>query len=196
VGIPYESPLNGALLQGEILQNVWEHRTLEATCELAADQVPRFYSFHHPLVVVMDAACDLESDHRERNNWNEPLNEDGIIGQEEKPSLVPYVTLCDVYDESSIKNRMAGSDVLRRTRNNNQEARYHHLPAGEGPVAQEVALTASLFMDFKRVISIPTRTVYEGIRSGDTRRIAVIPSPYVFDLVQRFYAFRSRIGVP
>jgi len=114
---------------------------------------------------------------------------------EQHPSLIPYVTLCDIFDESSIKNRMAGSGVLRRAKSN-QEARYHYLPVGEGPVAGQEPLTTELFLDFKRVISVPIASLYEGIVTGGTRRLAVIPQNYVYDLAQRFYAFRSRIGQP
>ena len=54
----------------------------------------------------------------------------------------------------------------------------------------------SLFLDFKKSMTLPASNLYEGIRNGELRRGAVIPPIYVHDLVQRFYSFMSRVGLP
>ena len=196
MGVEYESVPEGPFLQGELLADVWEHRSLEPTIELPIDGAHQYHSFHHPFVVLLDAGCDLETDFRKRGDFVTPREDEEIEKQDQDGGLLQYLTLCDVFEEGSIVDRMAGGDILRRTSNGNQEARYHFLPEGEGEVADREGLTTSLYLDFKRVISVPTSSLYEGVASGNIRRAAVIPPIYAYDLAQRFYSYRSRIGQP
>lgn len=203
--ISYLAPENGPILQGEILGDIWEHRLLDAAEELPDGRSPRYHSFHHPLTVVLDAGCDLESDHRDRQEDPDPSLD--VLGEAEiadvlqrleaRSKRMAYIHLCDLFEEGSITSRMTGgSGVLRRTLSGNQEARFHYLPEGEGGVAELVGLTVPIVFDFKRVVALPISSVYSAIDSGNATRKAVIPPEYLFDLVQRYYAYCSRIGQP
>ena len=85
-------------------------------------------------------------------------------------------------------------DIWKRIRQN-QDERYHRFeaaPVGEPPVNQ----LPDLYLDFRKTMALPTGTLYEGLGSGKVMRLAVVPPVFVHDLMHRFYAYLSRIGLP
>ncbi len=119
---------------------------------------------------------------------------------ESDPTIVPHVLLCGAFEESEIKSRESivtgkravQSDILRRIKQN-QDLRYHYFAEARVEANDQVP---ALILDFKRILTVATGSIYGGIETGRLERIAVVPAPHIQDLVQRFFAFQSRIGVP
>lgn len=188
-------PSSGALSQGEILAGIWEHRPLEPPVQLPEDAPIAVESVHHPLVIVVSSACDLEQDFKVRLPTR-PGEGHGMSEDElgRHPAIIPHVLFCDVYQEPDIRGRIAGSDIWRRIRGN-QDERYHHLqsaPVGD-PAREQLP---DVYLDFRKTLALPTRRVYEGIQRDAITRVAVVPPLYIHDLIHRFYAFHSRVGLP
>jgi hypothetical protein len=110
-------------------------------------------------------------------------------------ALISHVILCDVYELSKIRNLVPpGKDIWKRIEQN-QDERYHHLKPAQVedmPVSQ----LPDLYLDFKKVFGIATETLYEGLRIGTIRRVALVPPIYIHDLIHRFYGFLSRVALP
>lgn len=168
-------PLEGALLQGEILEDVWEHRAL-TTAPPEEGNVP-LQSLLHPLAIVLTAVCDLEQDYNARFlEEAEPSEND--------PRLVAYVLLCDLFNENEIRSRIPpGSQFFKRVRQN-QDARYHCLLEAE--IRGRSRGLADRFLDFKAAFALPTAALYQGIRGSSISRVAVLPPIYIHDFMHRF----------
>lgn len=149
-------------------------------------------------MVAMSAACDLDWDFKARfagGDIQEP-NADPFE-TETNPKVLPYLLLCEAVEESAIRAGLdAGTKAKALDRIKTiQDERYHYLPTA--PVGEEGSGSLpDLYLDFKKVVAVPTGSLYEGIRRGNINRIGVLPVWHVHSLVQRFYAFLSRIGVP
>ncbi len=187
----YEPPPDsGPLRQGEILANVWEHRASHHASAPDDDRDAVVHSFLHPRVIVMTADCDLDQDFNVRfsdGRLEEPLE---VFKRDYGDSaLLPHLLLCDLYDESEIRSKIArGSEVWRRILQNQNE-RYHHLNGG-------VWWLPNLYLDFKKTLAIPTESTYLALGAAGTRRLAVVPPVYIHDLMHRFFGFLSRVGLP
>lgn len=198
-----DPPSSGALGQGEILADIWEHRALPPPIEIPQDSAVDVRSVFHPLVIVMTAVCDLEWDHQARFAQKASEDEgaaaiveyDQQLVDDSDPGIVPHVLLCEGYQRDQIRPRFTGmTDIWKRIRQN-QDERYHRFEQASighssGPPLPE------LFLDFKKTLSLPTQALYEGLDKGSVRRVAVVPPVYLHDLMHRFYGFLSRVGVP
>jgi len=190
------SPAAGTLRQGELLGEVWEHRPEHPPGSLPQDASIQFKSVYHPFVMVMNPDCDLEWDFKAR--FSDELSQRTYqhTGEISQPNaLISHVILCDVYELSKIRNLVPpGKDIWKRIEQN-QDERYHHLKPAQVedmPVSQ----LPDLYLDFKKVFGIATETLYEGLRIGTIRRIALVPPIYIHDLIHRFYGFLSRVALP
>lgn len=204
------APLAGRLVQGEILGKVWEHVPLEPPVEVVAGQTVPVRSVFRERVVVLTQDCDLLQDFRVR--FDDDGNE--VDGADDDPRTVPHVLLCIGAPFDVLKGRLPGSDVKRRVKNN-QDERYHTLAeAGVGadpqPDAVEeegrqggeevgpdegVRVLPQLTFDFRHTLSLPTGLLYTAVLSGQVDRVALIPSPYILDLNQRFHGYHARIPI-
>jgi hypothetical protein len=125
-------------------------------------------------MIVMNADCDLEWDFKARFPSQQEQDQSPDI-DEDHPALIPFVFLCDVYGEEQIRPNIKGSDIWRRIKQN-QDERYHHFvpaPLGNPPIGS----LPDLYLDFKKVLALPTRRLYEGLARG-IERIAVVPPIY------------------
>ncbi len=147
---------------------------------------------YHPKIVILTPDCDLLTDFSARREAP-PNNQNEFARRESR--LLQHIHCCDLYEEQEIRStRGLSSDLWRRVRQN-QDERYHCLPSG--PVEGEDAIEhPTFFLDFKRLFSIPTEFLYESINAGDVERQGVLPAIWVHSLIQRYYAFHSRVGVP
>ena len=196
-------PAAGPLRQGEILGSVWEHRAIpveppdveppdnnSATVELDA--------VHHPFVVAMSPDCDLNQDFAARfpdeyDGFRDERHEKRVRDLPDR-SLVKHVTVCVAMEEDEFKIGLAGGDILKRAKAN-QDQRYHHL--GPAPIGQKDGPKLDVYLDFKRTFALPLEMLYEAVRGADgVERLAVIPPIYLHDVIQRFYSFQSRVGLP
>ena len=191
----YVPPLTGALRQGEILGEIWEHIPQYPPIGSQQGQSFPFDSVRHEMVVVMSPGCDLEWDFKAR--FPDQPSQEQLLSPpdlQENASLIPHVFLANVYIKPEIRSRITGSDIWKRIEGN-QDERYHHFkeaPVGEPPVRQ----LPDLYIDFKKSIAIPTNRLYEGVRVGGVTRIATIPDNYLHDLIHRYFGFLSRIALP
>jgi len=195
VPFTYDIPPNsGSLRQGEILGDVWEHRPLYPPVEIPREPL-EVTSVYHPLMVVMTADCDLYGDFDARfPDQHAQEQYQSAVEDENHPKHLPHTLLCDAYKEEQIRLRIGGSDLWRRIKQN-QDERYHHFgPAtiGNPPVDK----LPDLYLDFKKVLALPTRSLYEGIRTQGVKRLATVPPIYIHNLMHRFYGFQSRVGLP
>lgn len=178
----------GRLLQGEILSDLQElqpeypgEQILPNNPDLQFSLVP------HPKIVILTADCDLQTDFFARGDTR-PVNQ---------ARLLQHVQCCDVYEEGEIKqSRQLGSDLWKRVRQN-QDERYHRIPPQEVNEEDGVKVQhPALYLDFKRMFSIPTEFLYDSLGNGEVRRQGVIPPIWLHSLIQRYFAFHSRVGVP
>ena len=193
----FEIPLNpGSLVQGEILFEIWEHRPVTPPVELQEGTAIEVDPIRHPMMIVMTAVCDLEQDFgvRFQDPSSHPAYEPAEFDNE-LPQLVQHTLLCDVFTREEIRPRFSGMTDIWRRIERNQDERYHHFESA--PIgASETEVLPDLYLDFKRSLTISTANVYQGIRDGGVKRIAVIPPVYLHDLTHRYYGFLARVGLP
>ncbi len=78
----------------------------------------------------------------------------------------------------------------------NQNDRYQFL---RNVLAEEEAQgdgLPELAADFKRLLAVPTDELYAQLTNGIVHRRTVLVERYVFNVMQRFYSFQGRVGVP
>jgi len=105
--------------------------------------------------------------------------------------ILAYVLACDLHDSESFVGQIEGKDIRRRVRQN-QDERYHCLNS----VGETRANLRAAVMDFRMAVAISTVGLYQGIIDGSVARLAIVPPIYLHDMVHRFYAFLSRVGLP
>lgn len=195
VEVTYLPPGDGALLQGEILADVWMHTPDVEATKLDEGSTIEVVSTGPALIIVLNNECDLLYDYQARFTEGHDANNVPIQFQHK---TLPFITACQQYTEEEIRKAEGSpirhSDLWKRVKRN-QDERYHRLPS---PLAEKnEAETSLLYMDFKKVLALPTISVYRGIdRVDGIQRIAVLPPPFVYDLAHRFYGYLSRIAVP
>lgn len=195
----YDVPAHdGALLQGEIVAGVYEHRALHPPVALEKDFHMPFRSIGHAYMVVMNPICDLEQDFKARFEEGHMRNVTPKDIDDSEPACVPHVLLCDAYTRDKIRPRILGRDLWRRL-DNNQDERYHHLASGsvvDYLSGCESQVLPDLYLDFRKTLALPCGRLYDGILSGGIKRIAVLPRLHTCDLAHRYSAFLARVGLP
>jgi hypothetical protein len=196
VAFKYDYPSSSRVLrQGEILADVYEYKPIDPVDCRATGTSIVVDPIVHPYVVIIAQDCDLLTDFNRRSEGD--LDHQGIL---------QHLLLCDMFKEDEIRSRIApGRDIWNRIKGN-QDERYHCLPAGSigdeicedcGPgEVKAIHALPPLYLDFKRVLSIPTGNLYRALETGETRRLALLPAHYLYDLIHRLYSFLSRLGVP
>ena len=145
-------------------------------------------------MIVLTADCDLLQDFKARFAGDKPQDQCPPESFESHPASLLDVLLCDVYEEAQIRGRIQGSDIWRRVKQN-QDERYHCFASADvgDPTRRRLP---DLYLDFKKALTLPTDSLYEGLRNKGVERVAVVPPIYLHDLMHRFYGFLSRVGVP
>lgn len=178
----YEPPHHNEFRQGEILADVREYRPVHPAEEGAPVEIQPVI---HTRVVMIAQDCDLLSDFQQRSTENH-----------EHHNILQHLLICDLFETDEIRTRMiqTSSKEWRQIRQNQNE-RYHQLPAG--PIGDgDSGQLSDLYLDFKRLLSIPTEDLYRDLDKGNVKRIAVVPPIYIQDLIHRLYAFHGRIALP
>ena len=176
------APAGGRLWQGEILSNVIEIR--RAPEELGLEQPTEVERLVHPYALVMTPDCDLEQDFNARQDASAP-----------ESRLVPHVLLCEVREAEELRGSRALTSKLWTRVRQNQDERYqylHRVSPAEDMVGEGLPVLA---LDFKRILTLPTDELYAQIGPVVGRR-ALLVDRYLFEVMQRFYSFQSRVGVP
>ena len=193
--LQYGPPQSGALRQGEILGDIWDHVPRYPPMESQPGQSFSIDSVHYEYVVVMSPDCDLEWDFKAR--FPDQESREQLIPQSNISDLsasLSHVFLARFYRQEKIRSSIKGSDIWKRIEQN-QDERYHHFKAAPVNELPESVLP-DLYIDFKKALAIPTKSLYEGLRAQGIKRIALIPDIYIHDLMHRYYGFLSRIALP
>lgn len=189
MGIFLSSPTSGVLRQGELVSGVIQVHIRAQSLDPRSSDLDLEEKLH-PYALILTQDCDLDWDFKARAvPFEDPVQEN-----KRQSKLVPNVLLCELSTVESLRPRLAGGDVLKRIRSN-QDERYHFLPAtgtredsaGEG--------LPELVADFKRVFSIPTDELYLRLTMGMRRR-AVLEVPFLQDLSSRFGYYCLRVALP
>lgn len=179
----------GRLTQGEILLDIREFRPPNNASVLTVSQEVTFSSIVHTKAIVITPDCDLLSDYSTRNS---PADEDR---HSSSARLLEHIQLCDVFTEEEIRsNRGLNSSLWSQVRKNQNE-RYHTLPSVDEPDFRTTS-HPKYFLDFKRMFTIPTEFLYTLLESKETQRLGIVPPVWIHQLIQRYFAFHSRVGVP
>ena len=182
----YIIPANGPLLQGEILTEIHEHRPVYPSGLPPPDGLStQIHSIRHQWMVVMSPLCDLEQDFKRVRFPQGRIEEPSVYTDYQDTNTVSHVLLCDAYPADLVRQRFIGQRTLWQQVESNEHKRYHCLQ--EGKIGDlETNQFPRLFLDFKRVLALPSVSLYEGIRLNQVKRVAVVPPIYVHDLIQRF----------
>lgn len=187
---PLDQGVLPQLQHGEIVRDVLEYVPAGT---LNADGGPEFTEVTHPLVVVLTPACDLLSDFRERDEVGKSPNpEEGKVNG----GVLPNVLCCDLLRFEEIRwpypfNRGTWGRVVE-----NRDERYLLVPAKHIRHYGHEYDHPDLYLDFKRVFSVPTDFLYAQLIRGMAGSCGEIPEPWVNHLVQRCYRFLSRVCLP
>ena len=189
-------PSAGALRQGEILSDVYEYQALHPPIENTSNDPLSFQPLQHPFLIVMTADCDLLQDYKAR--ITPPNQEQTLQGVRQERSrrnaLLPHILLCELYERHEISAILTEAGLLKRIEDNQIE-RYHRFTTAHIGNSQ-VDQLPELFLDFKKILTLPADRLYEGLESSKITRVALVPPIWVHDLMHRFYSFLGRVGVP
>jgi hypothetical protein len=186
------APVGGALRQGEILGPLWDHEADYPPVDLANVKQVGVRSTPYDLRVVLSPDCDLLWDFESR--FEIPEGGEPEASFDEHPDAVTRVLVCNLYSHSEMRPRFKGKREIWTRILKNQDERFHHLQAAR--VGSSDLYLHDLFLDFKRVSTVSTSALYEGLLLREVRRIAHIPDVHIHDLIHRFYSFLSRVAVP
>ncbi|MCW5963361.1 MAG: hypothetical protein KIT83_04925 [Bryobacterales bacterium] len=181
---------DGVFRQGEILSDVVQLHIRADSLVNSTNELD-FEEKIHPFALVLTQDCDLDWDFKARAA--DP-HQDTVQENKRQAKLVPNVLLCELMTADVLRPRLAGGDVLKRIRNN-QDERYHCFPAAE--IQQDSANEGlpELVADFKRVFSLPTDELYARLAMGLKRRVVIMP-PYLQHLSTRFGYYCLRVALP
>ena len=189
----YQPPSGIPLQQCELLEDLVENRAL-APAHHQEGEV-RVQPFHMPLLMVMTNGCDLLYDQGARSTIGPEVKGENPEWEQDHHRIVPHVLLCQVFNKSNIKGlHIYLTNKKLEQVDKNQDQRLHHLPPS--PVGPEREDLPDLYLDFKKYYGLPTQAVYDAIEAGSVTRRAVLIGEYRYDLMQRFYSYLARIGVP
>ena len=164
------SPVDAAILQGELLFNVVEFRVKPETigADLEVDEVV------HPLALVVTQDCDLDLDHKARAQ----------AGAAHR--LVDNILVCDVDDGLAMRNRGELNHRAWALVETYQNERYHVLPGFFGGV---------LGIDFRRFFTMPTPELYHRVAIGEAVRCCYLSPTCRDHFSNRFYGYHMRVAL-
>jgi hypothetical protein len=176
----------GPVRQGEVLGPIVLHEALFPPRRIPKSADVLVGSTKIDLALVLSPDCDLTWDYDARFNDFER--------RDDAAQAVESVLMCQLHSRAEIRGRFQEQGDLWRRVEGNHDRRYHHIPGAA--IAESGAYLHSLYLDFKKVISVPSDRLYDGVLAGDIERIALLPEYYVHHLIHRFYGFLSRVALP
>lgn len=176
----------GPIRQGEVLGPIINHQVIFPPRRIPKSTEVIVDSRRVDLAVALSPDCDLTRDHEMRfMDWE-------TIG--DAAHGIDHILICQLQGRSELRTRFHGKSDLWDRVDGNHDRRYHHIPGAQ--ISESGIYLHSFFIDFKKVISIPTEDLYDGVLAGDIERIALLPDYYVHHLIHRFYGFLSRVALP
>ena len=114
---------------------------------------------------------------------------------DQDPNAVTEVLLCELHNSDEFRPRFVGKSKLWERVKGKHDQRYHVVPAAPvTPVG--ITYLSTFYLDFKKVFSLTTEDLYDGILAGDIERVARMPVYELHELIDRFYGYLSRVAVP
>jgi hypothetical protein len=145
--------------------------------------VPEIEEIRHPYCVIATQDCDLEQDHKARNE-EEPATD----------KMIPNVLLLQAVSAAElIAGLPKGRDILKRVIGNRDD-RFHVLESVEASCDTSGQGLPSLGIDFKRYFKVPTDELYAQLNFG-TRRRTQLNSNYLEHFNQRCAGYQSRVAL-
>ena len=193
----YTPCVDGALRQGEILTDIYEHSVVLPCDEYSEGMESPVHSKKHPYVIVLTQDCDLNQDYLARftddATFDGPDMEKKFRDSGDK-YLLSHVLVCVAQSDTEIKqaNDM-NRDIMKRVKNNQNE-RFHRL--GPWQIPGEKNNKLDLYIDFKRIFSLPASSLYDSVYKKNERRLALVHKLNVLDISHRLSCFLSRVGLP
>ena len=185
---------SGRLHQGEILFGIQEYQPVHSGERLSTDNMQLEGELFDRQVVVVTPECDLVSDSLARQQLNDNVdNPENRAKLEAK--LLNHIHLCEIYKEGQIRQLVTPGHTFWERIQGNQDVRYHKVPKGKVD-CEEIEGNPELYLDFKRMLSMPSTFLYKSLQSGGVERRGVIPSPWVDSLIDRLFHFQGRVCVP
>jgi hypothetical protein len=186
---PGEFPLR----QGEVLSNLLalHPKIIENKDWLHDDtKVPPLFRNSHPWVLIVSPACDLYWDWVYRKKPADVKKDDL-----DQSKLLDSIQFCDLFEKDEIRQqRGLNSNLWERIRSN-QDERYHRFTSSK--IGDEMnGDMPELYVDFKRVFSLPTEFVYELISNSYTVRSALLSYPHLMDIIHRLFSYAGRVAIP
>jgi hypothetical protein len=177
------------LNQGELIGPLFHSDAIVSASGTAEGSEVALRPVHHRMALVMTSDCDLYGDFHTRF----PASGQAPPEPDLDPSTLFGINLLDVFpfkDLRELRPSVKSGDERKRIEKNQNE-RYHVIP-GESRIR---AVRDPICVDFRRSFNVPSSQLYDAL-SGDVKRIAWLASPFLFDLIHRYYGFLARIGVP
>jgi hypothetical protein len=164
----------------------------------------------YPYVVVISQDCDLEWDHDARqriaNAGQQPASghaaqDWAVADKNARNKLLDGVLLCVADEEDVVHDASVFNTKEWRGAMGNQTIRYHKLRECSPDADLEGSGFPPLVMDFKRFLTLPSdellaRTELAAGAPGRATRRSVLVSPFLEDVVSRFYNYQSRVALP
>ena len=180
--LQYNSPphLNAPLAHGEILFNLLELAVVPSDVETLHNEKksPQVIRRTHPFALIISQECDLDWDWKYRTSV-EVTRKD----EKDERKWLPYVQFCDMFLKEDVRWKRGFNSALWTRVTSNQDERY--LKFEQAQIDNVGDQIPELFVDFKRVFSMPTDYVYWLISSNYSIRKAIIPDPYIPSHSQR-----------
>jgi hypothetical protein len=176
------SPVDVAILQGELLSNLVEVQVVPESIGTGEIVVQESV---HPLVLVVAQDCDLDLDHKARK-------EGGGAHR-----LVDNIMCCDVDAAPEMRERAKLNNDRWRQVRSQQIERYHVLrpvPAEIGAQIEE-QFRAELGIDFLRVFTMPTVELYRRIGVSEAVRRCYLNRSVRNNLCNRFHGYHMRVAL-
>ena len=180
--------------QGEILYGVQEYQPVHSGQPLSPGAAHMDGELFEHRAVVVTPECDLIGDYGAR----QILQAQSLTAQDRRrcgARLLGHIHLCEVFEEGRIRQLLPeGSKTWDRVKTN-QDVRYHKIP--EAPIERKPSVSnPDLFLDFKKLFSIPTVFLYQSLKSDGIERRGIIPPPWIDSLIDRLFHFQARVCVP
>jgi hypothetical protein len=186
------SNINEALRQGEILAEVVQYKLILE--ELPNISFPVNESLNlkatfitYPYVIVISQDCDLDWDYKARKDGIKPFKK------------LDSILLCQVYTAQDVRTPPGESRLKSELWNyikTNRDRQYHFLEKVPSQFSLNKKDLPEFTVDFKKIFSVDTETLYYLIENNVVNRLTVLQSPYLEHFSQRYHAFHGRVGLP
>ncbi len=189
----YDSPpmVDERLRQGEIVLNLLELPPSPSDTETLfnEEKSPPVIRSTHPIALIVTQDCDLYWDWKLRQSPKEVKKD---IKDERKQ--LPHIHFCEMFMKEEIRWSRGFNRPLWERVISNQDERYHLFH--QSKIADTDEQLPDLYVDFKRVFTLPTEYVYWLISSAYSTRKAIMTEPYLRDVIQRVFSYLSRVALP